>query len=134
MKTKKILLVISIILFVTTSNLFANSVGDTIASGLGRGSLNIVTSPAELPHHLIYEIDSKGSVGILTGFGKGLVFSFSRVMAGLGDVLSLGFVQKSQDLYGSLQMEPYVWEEVWNAPEYKSTPKKTAKKTEKVKK
>ena len=130
MKTKKTLLVFSIILFVTTSNLFANSAGDTIASGLGRGMVNIVTAPAELPHHLIYDIDSKGAVGVLTGFGKGLVFTFSRIMAGLGDVLTLGFVQENQDLYGSLQMKPYVWEEVWNAPEYK----KITEKIEEVKK
>ncbi len=134
MKTKKLLLAFTIIILVATSNLFANSAGDTIASGLGRGSLNIVTSPVEFPHHLIYEIDSKGGIGILTGFGKGLVFTFSRIMAGLGDVLTLGFVQESQDLYGSLQMKPYVWEEVWNAPEYKSYPKKTTEKFEKVKK
>ncbi len=134
MKTKKLLLIFSIILFAVASNLFANSAGDTIASGLGRGALNIVTSPAELPHYLIYDIDSKGTVGILTGFGKGMVFTFSRIMAGLGDVLTLGFVQESQDLYGSLQMKPYVWEEVWNAPEYKSYPKETTEKIEEVKK
>jgi len=134
MKTKKTLLVFSIILFVTTSNLFADSAGDTIASGLGRGALNIVTSPAELPHHLIYDIDNKGAVGVLTGFGKGLVFTFSRIIAGFGDALTLGFVQKKQDLYGSLQMKTYVWDEDWKAPKDKTSPKDETKKTEEVKK
>ena len=134
MKTKKLLLAFTIIILVATSKLFANSAGDTIANGLGRGSLNIVTSPVELPHHLVYEIDSKGGIGILTGFGKGLVFTFSRIMAGLGDVLTLGYVQESQDLYGSLYMKPYVWEETWYAPEYKPYPKKAPEKFQKIKK
>ena len=120
MKQKNILVILSIILFVTASPIFAKPAGDIIAGGVGRGTLNIITSPAELPHHLIYDIDNKGSIGILTGFGKGLVFTFGRMLTGLGDFLSLGFAQENENLYESLNMKTYVWEEAWNAPEYKS--------------
>ncbi|GEM_PF-3581172 len=115
MKISKILLVASAAFIFVSLNLNAESksVGETMGSGIGRGFLNILTSPAELPHHFVYDIEDKGAVGIITGFGKGMIYTFGRMFTGMCDMLTLGFVEENDGLYSSLQMKPYVWEEDW---------------------
>ena len=94
----------------------AESVGETIATGLGRGLVNIVTSPAELGHHIVYDTADINVPGVLTGTGKGLVFMLGRCVAGLGDVLTLGYIPPQYNLYKSFYMQEYVWEEQWLPP------------------
>ena len=53
----------------------------------GRGLLNIVTSPAEIPCTMSDDIHEKGAgTGIFTGFGKGLAFMVRRIVIGVSEI------------------------------------------------
>ena len=113
MKTTKVLIIFSAVLIFFSSNLFAASAGETISSGIGRGIVNMITSPAELPHHFIYDVEDQGAVGLLTGFGKGIFFTVDRLFAGLGDFVTLGFAEENSDLYENMMLKPFIWDEDW---------------------
>lgn len=53
----------------------------------GRGLLNVVSSPAEIPCTMRDDIQEKGGgVGTFTGFGKGLAFFVRRAVVGVCEV------------------------------------------------
>jgi hypothetical protein len=105
------------------------SVGETIAQGVGRGMVNIVTSPAEFGHHITYDTAKMNVLGVLTGFGKGAVFMLGRCFAGLADVMTVGYIPDEYSLYKSMYMEEYVWEEDWLPPKEPAKPVKSAEVT-----
>ena len=48
----------------------------------GRGLVNILSSPAEIPCTIASDIKDKGAAGFFTGFGKGTVFMLRRILVG----------------------------------------------------
>jgi len=57
-----------------------------IGTKFGRGLWNVVSSPAEIPCNMTFDIQDKGGVGALTGFGKGTVFMLRRILVGVCEV------------------------------------------------
>ena len=91
----------------------SDSTGETIATGLGRGMVNIVTSVVELPRNVVYDSSDYGTLGFFSGLGKGLAYTCGRMGCGLSDILTLGFLPENNNLYQAFGMDYYVWDEPW---------------------
>ena len=115
MKTCMLLSSVSLFLLFSTLS-YADNIGQTMAMGVGRGLVNIVTSPAELGHHIVYDTAKMNVLGVFTGLGKGLVFMLGRTVAGVSDVVTLGFIPPEYSLYNGMYMQDYVWDEQWLPP------------------
>ncbi|NLF39050.1 hypothetical protein GX586_06365 [bacterium] len=89
------------------------SAGDTIANGIGRGFVNVITSPVELPHYMVRDTADNGGWGLMTGFCRGLGYSLGRCLSGVTDLVSLGFISDSNGPYNAFGMKQYIWEERW---------------------
>ncbi len=116
MKNSMLFASVSLFLLFSTLGYAADNVGQTIATGVGRGLVNIVTSPAEIGHHIVYDTAKINVPGVLTGLGKGLVFMLGRTVAGFSDFITLGFIPPEYSLYKSMYMQEYVWDEQWLPP------------------
>ncbi len=127
MKTQASKLAVVLLAALLTCSALADT-GQTIATGVGRGIVNMVTCPAELAHHVVYDTAKMNVPGILTGIGKGTVFMLGRCVAGLSDFLTLGFMPEDNNVYSGLNIEPYIWDEQWLPPE-EDQPKTVAAKT-----
>lgn len=57
-----------------------------IGTKFGRGLLNVVTSPAELPCHIYDDVRESPASGTFTGLGKGVVFMLQRILVGVTEV------------------------------------------------
>lgn len=91
MNAKKLSVFIFAFLFIYPVLVFAGegTAGDymaDMASQFGRGLVNIVTSPAEIPCTMSDDIQSQGGVGAVTGLGKGLAFFVRRVVVGVSEL------------------------------------------------
>jgi len=53
---------------------------------IARGFENILTSPAEIPCTMKSDIQEKGGMGGVTGFGKGTLFMLRRILVGVCEV------------------------------------------------
>ena len=56
--------------------------GVEISTKLGRGLLNVVSSPLEIPCAIRDDYSDRGGAGIATGFFKGLAFFLRRLLVG----------------------------------------------------
>lgn len=65
----------------TTGDYFAE-----IGTKFGRGLVNVVTSPAEIPCTMKVDMDASGATGFFTGFGKGTAFMLRRILVGATEV------------------------------------------------
>lgn len=52
----------------------------------GRGLVQIVTSPADIPCEMVFETKENGASGLATGFGKGTLFMLRRLLVGVSEV------------------------------------------------
>ena len=107
------LTIASVLLTVALTSVAYADASQTVATGLGRGLVNMVTCPGEIAHHVVYDTADMNAPGILTGLGKGIVFTMGRFIAGLADFMSLGFIPEEHSIYKGMYLEPYVWEEKW---------------------
>jgi putative exosortase-associated protein (TIGR04073 family) len=57
-----------------------------ISTKFGRGLLNVVTSPAELPCRIADDVKENPGTGAFTGLGKGVVFMLQRILVGVTEV------------------------------------------------
>lgn len=58
-----------------------------IGTKLGRGILNVATSPAELPCNSYYDAKENSVAGAFTGFfGKGVVLMLQRILVGVSEI------------------------------------------------
>ena len=57
-----------------------------IGTKFGRGLVNVVTSPAEIPCGIRDDVSAQGGLGVLTGLGRGLVFMVRRILVGVTEV------------------------------------------------
>lgn len=53
---------------------------------LGRGLVNVVSSPAEIPCTMTQDTKEQGASGLATGFGKGTFFMFRRILIGVSEI------------------------------------------------
>lgn len=53
---------------------------------LGRGLVNVVTSPAEIPCTMTQDTKEQGASGLATGFGKGTFFMLRRILIGVSEI------------------------------------------------
>ncbi len=63
--------------------------GDYVAGmgkNIGRGLINVVSSPAEIPCTMRDDVRDQGGVGYATGFGKGLLFFVRRAVIGVCEI------------------------------------------------
>lgn len=49
---------------------------------LGRGLINVLSSPAEIPCAMSKDMAASPGAGFFTGFGKGTVFMLRRILVG----------------------------------------------------
>ena len=71
------------------ASLFAETNSDYavgISQKFGRGLLNVVSSPAEIPCGIRDETSLRGAAAIGTGFFKGIAFFLRRVLVGVTEV------------------------------------------------
>lgn len=52
----------------------------------GRGLVNVVSSPFEIPCSIREEMFDRGAAGFFTGFGKGTVLMLRRILVGVTEV------------------------------------------------
>jgi len=57
-----------------------------ITSKLGRGLVNVLSSPFEIPCTISEEIYLNKSTGFFTGLGKGIVFMLRRMLVGVTEM------------------------------------------------
>ena len=57
-----------------------------IGTKFGRGLVNVVTSPVDIPCTMADEMADHPSTGFFTGFGKGAVFMLRRILVGVTEV------------------------------------------------
>ncbi len=57
-----------------------------MGANLGRGLLNVVTSPAEIPCTMNQDAKEQGAAGLATGFGKGTLFMLRRIVVGVAEI------------------------------------------------
>ena len=60
--------------------------GVGVSQKFGRGFLNVVSSPLEIPCTLRDEVSAQGGGGVATGFFKGIAFFVRRVLVGITEV------------------------------------------------
>lgn len=53
---------------------------------LGRGLVNVVSSPAEIPCTMTQDTKDQGASGLATGFGKGTFFMLRRIVIGVSEI------------------------------------------------
>lgn len=68
-----------------------------IGSKFGRGLVNVVTSPAEIPCRMADEMSESPAAGFFTGLGKGLGFMLRRLLVGVDEILTF-FIPMEPDL------------------------------------
>ncbi|MBI4115997.1 MAG: exosortase system-associated protein, TIGR04073 family [Candidatus Omnitrophica bacterium] len=81
------ILVCFIVLGNTTG--FAQGTADytvEISTKFGRGLLNVLSSPLEIPCTIRDEVSERGAVGSVTGLFKGIAFFARRVLVGVTEV------------------------------------------------
>lgn len=64
----------------------AGDMAGGMGSKFGRGLLNVVSSPAEIPCTMRDDIKKDGAVGTATGLGKGVLFFVRRAFIGVCEV------------------------------------------------
>lgn len=80
---------LSLSIFSISQKAAAEAPGDIatgMATKLGRGLYNVVSSPAEIPCTMNKDIKAEGGVGAATGFGKGIAFMLRRILVGVTEV------------------------------------------------
>ena len=63
--------------------------GDYVAGmgkNIGRGLINVVSSPAEIPCTMRDDVKEQGGSGYATGFGKGFAFMLRRILIGVSEI------------------------------------------------
>lgn len=65
-----------------TSGDYAKDIG----TKFGRGLVNVVTSPAEIPCTIADDLSVHPDYGFFTGLGKGTVFMLRRILVGVTEV------------------------------------------------
>ncbi|MBI3316528.1 MAG: exosortase system-associated protein, TIGR04073 family [Candidatus Omnitrophica bacterium] len=88
---RKLTLLFILIWFGTSAAVLAEegTSGDylkNIGTKLGRGLLNVVTSPAEIPCTIGDEMGNHPSTGFFSGLGKGTVFMLRRILVGVTEI------------------------------------------------
>ena len=53
---------------------------------IGRGLVNVLSSPLEIPCTMSSDIRDRGASGTFTGFGKGTAFMLRRLLVGVTEV------------------------------------------------
>ena len=112
MKQRNLLCLAACGLVLCAGSARAESASETVATGIGRGLINIVTSPGEIAHYVVYDANKYNVWGVFTGLLKGAGFTICRAAAGIADFVSLGFIPNGGP-YPAFQLKPYVWEEEW---------------------
>ncbi len=84
-----IIISFSLSLFVSPASAGEGTFGDymgEIGTKFGRGLVNVITSPAEIPCTIGNEMEVKGGAGFFPGFGKGIMFMLRRILVGVTEV------------------------------------------------
>lgn len=75
--------------FTTSSFAGEGTTGDyfsAIGTKFGRGLLNVISSPLEIPCGIADDMVARPAAGFFTGFGKGTVFMLRRILVGVTEV------------------------------------------------
>lgn len=59
-----------------------------VSQKLGRGTLNVLSSPLEIPCTIGDEIKDRGAIGALTGLFGGVVFMARRLLVGTTEMMT----------------------------------------------
>lgn len=88
----RVLLTALIALSGTVPSVFASGEGTAgdyfygMGAQLGRGLVNVVSSPAEIPCTMTQDTKEQGASGLATGFGKGTFFMLRRILIGVSEI------------------------------------------------
>ena len=79
---------LTLFMVLASTSLYAASsdYGVGISQKLGRGLLNVVSSPLELPCAIRDDTSEQGGTGVATGLFKGLAFFARRALVGVCEV------------------------------------------------
>jgi len=75
-------------------------------NGMSRAVVNIVSSPLEVPHAILQDVNHYSIVGLGTGPVKGSVYGVSRFLAGTADLLTIGILSDEYAPYHAFCLEP----------------------------
>jgi putative exosortase-associated protein (TIGR04073 family) len=60
--------------------------GVGVSTKFGRGLVNVLSSPLEIPCTIRDEVSERGAVGVATGLGLGIAYFARRVLVGVTEV------------------------------------------------
>ena len=83
---------------------------------VGRGFVNVLTCCWEVPRCLILRNSQVPVLGIVAGACEGAGLTGVRALAGVGDILSLGFMT-DKVYHVSADFQEWVWDSTW-IPQY----------------
>ena len=78
----------------------------------GRGIVNVGTCWVEIPRCIVYDNAAIPFFGLIVGVPDGALFTVFRALAGVGDIITLGFIG---DVY-TKRYPDFVWESNWLPP------------------
>ncbi len=78
----------------------------------GRGLVNIATCWLEIPRCFVYDNAAVPFFGLIVFAPDGAFFTVTRVLAGAGDIITLGFIG---DVY-TRRYPDFIWESNWLPP------------------
>ncbi|GEM_PF-2128601 len=74
--------------------------------GLSRAVVNIVSSPLEVPHAILQDVNHYSVIGLGTGPIKGSVYGVGRLLAGTADLLTIGILADEYAPYSAFCLKP----------------------------
>ena len=74
--------------------------------GMSRAVVNIASSPLEVPHAILQDVNHYSVIGLGTGPVKGSVYGVSRFLAGTADLLTIGILSDEYAPYHAFCLEP----------------------------
>ncbi len=83
------LFLLSIYFYLPSAKAGEGTTGDYFSgmgTQIGRGLLNVISSPAEIPCTMKKDMADKPLEGAFTGFGKGIAFMLRRILIGVSEV------------------------------------------------
>ncbi len=88
----------------------------SLLNGLARGFANVLFGVYELPRNMVYYSIEWPVLGIVPGAMEGTGMSVMRVVGGLADLVTVGYLPPGRTVYDLMEAPMYPWESPWFPP------------------
>jgi putative exosortase-associated protein (TIGR04073 family) len=85
----------------------------TKLKGLERGFANMLLGAIELPRNMFYYSVEYPVVGLVPGTLQGAGLTIMRVVGGVADLITVGYLSPGRTVYDLMEIPLYPWESPW---------------------